>query len=280
MKKTFLVKRNALFSFTKMSWGALALTSVIGILCVRLIAPNFFWYVFTPIFHSADVFSEKSHALFSSFNNTATLTIQNEKLADENKALINEKQALLQKVAGLSALLDTSIPSKNIPMGILTSVIARPPTSPYDVLLLSKGSEEGVTLGMGAFGAGGVPLGIVSTVFDNFSRITLFSAPGVRVNGWVGHTNVPLTIFGAGAGALQASIARSANVTVGDRVFAPGPDMLVIGTIIRIDDDPSLPNVILRIQPTLNLFSTTWVLLRDVGASVQSAFSFATSSLP
>ena len=58
--------------------------------------------------------------------------------------------------------------------GIIAGIVARPPASPYDTLVLSAGSEEGVTLGMEAFGAGGVPLGVVSSVLANFSRVTLF----------------------------------------------------------------------------------------------------------
>ena len=75
---------------------------------------------------------------------------------------------------------------------------------------------------------------------------------------------------------MNASIARSANVVVGDAVFAPGPGMLPFGSIVRVDNDPSSTSVILRIMPAINLFSVTWVELRDTGEK----FFSATSTLP
>ncbi len=273
MKKTFLAKRNAIFSLANISWGAFALAIAIFLLFLRLLAPNLFWKIFTPVFRSSDALGEASHAIFVSFGDTAKLTIQNEKLADENAMLVNENQALIQKVKSISGLSTNS-------RGIIAGVVASPPESPYDTLVLSAGSNDGVALGMEAFaipndgqGDGGVPLGVVSAVFADFSRVTLFSAPDVTVNGWVGKKNLPaqaglpLIIKGTGGGTMSASIARSANIAVGDTVFAPGPGMLPIGKIVRIDNDPLSTSVILRIMPTLNLFSIAWVVVRDTGIS-------------
>jgi cell shape-determining protein MreC len=121
---------------------------------------------------------------------------------------------------------------------------------------------------MEAFGAGGVPLGKVTSVLSDFSRATLFSSPEMTTNGWVGSAKVPLTITGSGAGTMSASLARSADVSVGDTVSISGPGMLPVGVVVRIDSDPSSPAVTLRITPAVNPFSITWVLLRDTGATL------------
>jgi len=261
MKRTYLAKRNALLSSTNFSWGAFALIFVVFFLLLRLFAPNFFWNIFTPVFQTSDALANQSHTFFSSFGDTAELVLQNEKLMNENSALANENQALLQKMNSLSGL---SLDDR----GITAGVVARPPTSPYDTLVLASGSDAGVTVGMEAFGEGGVPLGIISSVSADFSRVTLFSAPGIVTSGWVGKANLPVTIKGAGAGAMQASVSRSAGITVGDVVFAPGPGMLPIGGVVRVDSDPTSPSVVLRIMPALNLFSTTWVTVRDTGTTL------------
>jgi hypothetical protein len=130
---------------------------------------------------------------------------------------------------------------------------------------------------MEAFGEDGVPLGTVSSVLSSFSRVTLFSAPGTATDGWIGSAHLPITIFGAGAGAMNATMPRSANVAVGDIISIPGPGALAIGKVSRIDGDASSPSVTLRIVPNANLFSTVWVLLRDTGTSIEM---FATSTLP
>lgn len=269
MKKIFLVKRNALLSSTDISWGMYALLVAILVLFLRFLAPNLFWHIFTPVFRGADILATGSHTFINSFSNTARLASENERLVNENVALSNENHTLLQKVAGLGALHETP--------GILAGIVARPPESPYDTLVLAGGSRAGITLGQEVFGPGNVPLGIVSSVLADFTRVTLFSAPGMTTNGWIGRAALPLIIRGAGAGALQASLSRSAGVVVGDIVFAPGPGMLPLGSVVRIDSDPSAPGVSLHIMPMLNLFSLAWVELRSTGIM---AFVSATSTLP
>lgn len=251
-----------------MSWGAFALIAAIFFLFLRLIAPNLFWKIFTPVFQASDSIAKTSHAFLSSFSDTAKLDLQNEKLISENAALANENQALAEKIESISGLSADA-------GGIIAGIVASPPLSPYDTLVLSAGSNDGVVLGMEAFGAGNVPLGAVSSVSSDFSRITLFSSPNMAVNGWVGKNNLPLIIKGTGGGTMSASAARSANIVAGDTVFAPGPGMLPIGSVVRADNDSSSSSVVLRIMPALNLFSIAWIELRNTGVM----FS-ATSTMP
>ncbi len=263
-----------------MSWGALALAFVLLFLFVRLLAPNVFWRMMTPVFGAAGSVAAGSRAFLSSFGNTADLALQNEKLQNENAALASENQTLLQKVADLGALLGAPAAEKTTAAHILAGVVARPPESPYDTLVLAEGANAGITVGMEAFGDGGVPVGVVSFVTSDFSRVTLFSSPGMTFTGWVGQARTPLVITGSGAGAMSASIARSANIAVGESVFGPGPGMLAIGSVARIDSDPSSPSVTLRITPAFNLFSASWVVVRDSGQALVGELSQATSTVP
>lgn len=276
MKRTFLVKRNALLSSRSFSWGALALAFSVVALLARLIAPDLFWQAFTPFSRVSDAIATKSHEFLSSFSDATVLAGRNETLVAENASLAIENQTLAQKVASLSALLGASASEREAP-SILAGVVARPPVSPYDTLVLAAGMTEGVALGMEAFGTDGVPIGIISSVDDDFSHITLFSTPGVVTNGWVGQDSIPLELMGAGAGTMQAFVARAAGISLGDVVFVPGPGQLPIGSVVRIDSDPRSPGVTLRIQPATNPFSLSWVTLRATGVM---GVAFATSTLP
>ncbi|MDP2655693.1 MAG: rod shape-determining protein MreC [bacterium] len=261
MKRTYLARRNALLSSTNFSWGAFALIFSIFLLLMRLLAPNFFWTVFTPVFRASDSLSEMSSSFFNSFSDTAKLSLQNEKLMNENIELANENIALIKKIENLSGLVQYD-------SGIMVGVVARPPQSAYDTLVLSAGSTDGIALGMEVFSAGDVPLGIISSVDENFSRVTLFSAPEMSTDGWVGKDDIPITINGAGAGVMNASASRSAGISVGDIVYAPGPGQLPIGRVVRVDSEASSPSVTLRIMPAINLFSVAWVIVRDTGISL------------
>ena len=271
MKKIFSAKRNSLLSVQYFSWGVCALAFALIALLVRLLAPNVFLQITAPVFGVSDALVAQGHSFLASFGSAAGLSAENERLSAENIALASENRALQQKYIDTSALLDVA----GTGTGILAGVVARPPESPYDTLLLAAGAKAGVTLGMEAFGDGDVPIGIVSSVLADFSRITLFSAPGMSTSGWVGSKKVPLTIKGQGGGALYASVSRGADTVTGDVVFVPGPGQLPIGTIVRVDGDPLSPGVTLRITPTLNLFGTTWVVLRVTGVA---PMQFATST--
>lgn len=278
MKKTFLATRNTFLSSSNISWGTFTFAIALFVLALRLLMPNTFWYVFAPLFRAADTLAAKNHVLLNSIGQRAELAAHYERMVDENTALIAENQVLLKKEAALVALLGSPVPEG--PRGILAGVVARPPESPYDTFVLAAGSLDGVILGQEAFGAGGVPLGVVSSVLAHFSRVTLFSAPGVVTHGWVGSASTALVITGAGAGAMNANISRSAGVLEGDTVFVPGPGMLPVGTVVRIDHDPASPSVTLRIQPAVNLFSVSWVTLRDTGATLAGSSLFTTPTRP
>jgi len=273
MKRTFLAKRNALISSRGISRGVLLLLFPLILLFVRIFAPNFFWQIFAPAFRVSEALTAESRRFVNGFRDVAVLAEQNEKLTAENSALASENRTLLQKSDELSRLLGTS--TQKDASGVLAGVIARPPESPYDTLVLAAGEKDGVTIGMEAFG-GGVPIGFVSSVASNFSRVTLFSSPGTLTSGWIGREGTPLSIIGAGGGALQAHIARAANVVEGDAVFVPGPGMLSMGRVARVESDPLSPGVTLRIQSAVNLFSLSWIELRATGVTPSTA---ATSTL-
>ena len=221
----------------------------------------------------SDTLARESHAFFDGFGNTATLALQNEKLMNENAALANENQALLKK--------------DDEHLGACTRYSGN--YSRHRRTPALKSVRYARTLRRQCRGRyarhGSVRRGWRAAWRRLFRTCQLlasdsFSAPNMTVNGWVGRTNVPVIISGAGAGVLNASVTRSAGIAAGDIVFAPGPGMLPIGVVTRIDSDPASPSVILRIMPILNVFSIAWVVVRDTGAALRGAFSSTTPILP
>lgn len=261
MRRTYLAKRNIIFSRENLSWGRGALAFALFALVFRIIAPDAFAASIGPLARFSNALSARTAYLFSSFADAAALSKENETLVNESLALASKNQALTQRVADLTALLgNVSTPTKSI----VASVILRPPESPYDSLLVDLGSRDGVTLHMLALGPGDVPLGTVIELHEQSARVELYSAPGKETNGWVGNTKIPLTIIGRGGGALEATISRSALIEIGDIVYVAGHGALPIGSVVRIDGDASSPGVVLRIQNATNVFSIIWVELRDI----------------
>lgn len=265
-------KRNALFSPAGFSWGALALALALCALSLRLAAPGAFMSAEAPLLRGASALSLGSASLLSGFSDSAALSARAEALALENSALSAENQTLRKQAADMAALLGGA-PERGAKTSRTLGVLFAPPAGPYDTLVLAGGAADGAAIGQEAFGAGGVPLGIVSSVSAGFSRVTLFSAPGIVTRGWVGSTTMPLDLRGAGGGALRATVARAEDIALDDPVFAPGPGALFIGRVARIDRDPASPSADILIRGALNLFSITQVELRDAPPAFSSALS-------
>lgn len=280
MKKIFSVKRNALLSPSDISGGGIALACVLAAVLLRIFFPGFFLTLSMPFVRVGNALSEETHSLLAGFSNASVLAAANESLTNENNALAAENRTLTDRVGTLSALLGDAGAGKQQGLGVIAGVVARPPVSPYDTLVVAKGTTDGIQLGMEAYGDGGVPIGTVTSVTSDFARITLFSAPGVSLLSWVGTQHLPLLIAGAGAGAFSATAPRATAVAVGDVVYAPGPGALPIGVVKRLGGDAAAPTVTLSIAPTANPFTLTSVVVRDSGAALSGALMCSTSTQP
>ncbi len=186
------------------------------------------------------------------FRTAGALTRERDELLRDNLALTEENRTLRARLTDVQGFL---LESGRIRAG----VFARPPVAPYDTVLVGAGRTAGVVAGAYVYGPGGVPLGTVDTVAEGTSRIALFSTGGRSTLGWVGDTRIPLTLTGRGGGAFLATLPRESGVVVHDVVYVPGPGALPIGTVVRIDSDPSAPRDTVFIAPYANLFSLTWV---------------------
>lgn len=180
-------------------------------------------------------------------------TNADEKLIEENAELRNENEALKARLQDVGAAED--IPTD---AGILVGVSARPPLSPYDTLLLTKGTEAGIRENAIVF-ALGVPVGTIAESGNGYARAVLFSSRGRTVEGWVGETRQPITMTGAGGGAFTAAVPRDLPITEGETVYLPGPGAFPAGTVRSIERHAASPSAELHIEPLVNLFTLTFV---------------------
>lgn len=174
-------------------------------------------------------------------------------LEEENAALANENELLRARLRDVGA--ERSLPQDS---GTLAGVLARPPLSPYDTLVLDQGSEDGITEGSLVY-AQGVPIGTIAEAGSATSRALLFSAPERITEGWIGENRLPVTLIGAGSGVFEADVPRETPVAEGDLVYIPGPGALPVGKVERVASQPSSPRAQLRIRPLVNPFALTWV---------------------
>ncbi|MDB4992214.1 MAG: Rod shape-determining protein MreC [Parcubacteria group bacterium] len=230
---------------------------ILLLLILRFFVPSVLSVISRPFWGVGSALTSFVH-VHSPAESKASLVQARDQLSADNAALTAQNAGLSAKVADLTALLGNRVePAK----GIVANVIARPPVAPYDVLIIDQGTNAGVRIGAQAQGAGGTPIGTVGETDAGQSRITLYSTHGIKTNGWVGSTRIPLTLTGAGAGAFIATVPKAAGVQVGDGVYLAGNGALPVGTVTNIETDPSSPTVDLDMHPYTNPFSLTWVTI-------------------
>lgn len=243
--------RNRILSGGGAAAAAVALLVLI-VLAVRFAAPGLLARLSSPLWNAG----ARLTASVGSIAGTRASEASPQELAAENTALTAQNAALTAKVADLTALLGTRTEPEK---GIVASVLARPPVAPYDVLIIDQGTNAGVALGALAFGPGGTPVGTVGVATSRESRVALFSTKGLQTNAWIGASRIPVTLTGAGAGAFTASLPRTAGVAPGDGVYVAAYGAVPIGTVVKVESDPSSPSVNLDVRPYTNPFSLTWV---------------------
>lgn len=259
MKTQFSRRRNSIIGPSFVGPVSLTLLALVLLFAlVRVFAPGVVVALGTPLWQGGTMLSAGVGNVGSFFTSSAKLANDRDRLLRENAALTVENATLAARTSDLTRVLGTRTEPGP---GILASVLARPPISPYDVLVVDQGTESGVQVGMRALGAGGVPLGTVESASGSSARVMLYSSSGRETESWVGEQRLPVALRGEGSGAFSATVARESGVVVGDMIYVTGAGALPIGTVTKVESDPSSPRSHIDIKPLLNPFSTVWVTL-------------------
>ncbi len=115
-------------------------------------------------------------------------------------------------------------------------VTARPPKTVYDTLTIAAGKNDGVFVGDIA-GAYGTAIGTVTSVSDESSVVTLYSAPNSKIHVLVGTKKIPSILVGEGGGSFNTEIPEQFSTAVGD---------------IMIDEETRLPLAIITSQTAIS----------------------------
>lgn len=181
---------------------------------------------------------------------TVTQSAMQEEVA-KLRARISELQSKNRQLQVKQTNSSESTGTTTLPTAYQTAqVLARPPQSPYDVLLINKGSNQEIEVGATVWWPPGVFLGEVVEVRPNNSLVRLVSSSGTRHAGRFGSTIVTET-EGQGGGGMRATVPADAEVATGtlvvsDRWGAP------YARIVKTEPAASLAKKRLFLQPLIS----------------------------
>lgn len=199
---------------------ALFVVGVGIVLLVRGTVPSAPTTIFSPLWKGSTMVANTLSGMTGYFKDKKAIL-------DENRRL---KEALM--VAELAALDRNQLFEENLdlkehlgrtgqPNAALASVLVKPPHTPYDTLIIDIGKNANVSVGDRVAAHGALLIGKVTEVYERTSRVTLFSAPSERYDGFL-RGSIPVSIEGIGGGSLRMLVPYDAQAVEGDAVSIPG----------------------------------------------------------
>lgn len=142
---------------------------------------------------------------------------------------------------------------------ILAGVIARPHQLPYDVLMIDRGSRDGVVENAPVFIRNNSVIGIVRTVTERSSLVELVSTPGFTTTVFVIGPDVFTNAVGYGGGLLRIGVPQGIALEEGNLVVIPSIVSGIYGAIGHIESSPTQPEQFGYVTMDIPISSLRWV---------------------
>lgn len=199
-------------------------------------------YVSQIIFRPAFVLGNNLGEKFSSF---ASYFYSKNSLFLENENLKNELSEISGRLSNYNIILDENLKMKEI-LGrkqekkdmILASILSKPNKSPYDTLIIDRGSKDGIEKGQKVFALGDVLLGYVSLTYPDSSKVILFSTPGEKIEVVISGRDAFMQLTGRGGGSYEMILPRDFILEKGTEVALTGVMPKTVGIVQTIISDP------------------------------------------
>jgi cell shape-determining protein MreC len=145
---------------------------------------------------------------------------------------------------------------------VLSLILAKPNQTPYDTLIIDRGTNDGISVDDLVFAHGDVLIGFIESVDKSSAKVLMYSTPGNISQVVYGNSGKYFNARGAGNGTLEVEVSREIEVAVGDQFFYPGLDNTLVGVVEKVHFDPrdSFKKVI--IKSPVNIQEERWVEVR------------------
>jgi cell shape-determining protein MreC len=208
-------------------------------------------YVVLPFVKTAGFFQGMGVAAVGTFTSKGALEVENRELKDQLALVevdLDRNKLLAQENLELKELLGRF--SKN--STVLTTVLAKPPMSLYDTLVVDVGSNNNVTVGDRVLALGVVPVGLINKVYPQTSVVQLFSSSGQKISVIVAG-KIQTVAEAQGGGNFIIKLPKGSLVEKGDIVSSPNIKAEVFGRIENIETNENDPFIYARFSLPVNM---------------------------
>lgn len=262
-------KRSRQFAPTHTKARRLRIAAVVVVIIAIFAVP----VIRTSLRHGVSAFglsiTKGANSIGGWFGSIGTAVRTKHSLEAENiqlKAKVDELTAQLaerDQLARDNAELRVAMGRKEIHHFTLAAVIAKPPHSIYDTLIIDGGASLGFVEGDIVYADGETPIGTIGRVMPNSAIVRLYSSPGERTEARLSPSNVDITLVGRGGGNFSATVPHDVTVAEGAAVITKEIDGSIIGVFKKITSDERDPfKTLLLVSPT-NINELAYVQVRQ-----------------
>lgn len=242
---------------------ALALLAA-ALIAVRVFAPGFasktLLSVFAPVWKGGNAALDAGMAAEGLAKSKRSLIEENASLRRELEAArleLSAARVLEAENAELRAALGVAGAEK----GTVAAVLAKPPVSPYDTIILEVPAGAAIAAGSPIYANEWVLLGEVAEVHGSRIVGRLYSTAGVETNAVIERTQSPHKAVGVGGGNFELRVPREVDVSVGDRLMSPGLSQKLLGEVRQIESGQSDSFKLALVRSPVNIFQLKWVII-------------------
>lgn len=229
--------------------------------------------VVSPLMPSAEIAFQKAreiknwgNANISAFKSKKNIQKENLELKEKNSEL-EAKILICDVFRRENEELKSFFSRDNNKKSILSVVVSRPPQSPYDILIIDAGSDDGVKNGMAATAYSDVFIGYAVEVFPKTSKIKLLSFPSEETNVYIqsagNETRISAIAIGKGGGNMEIKLPNSIEINSGDRITNTSVFPLLIGIVEKVEVNllESYQTILFRLP--VNIQELKYIIVQD-----------------
>ncbi len=261
MKTNFLQKNNSYALRGKKKRSLLVSVAILFLLCVlfRSTLKNLLFTVGKPFWNVR--------------NNVASFVTNNMEVLRSKRSLIDENNAFAEEInrneeersltdlirkenEELKSILNRGGSRYN---KILSAVLIKPFLSPYDTLVIDVGVQNGVSVGDKVLALGYSFIGYVKEVYEDSSKVVLYSSYGEKVKVLVGSNNISKEALGIGGGNFKIEIPKEVDIKEGDPIVIPSISYNIFAIVEKVEakENDSFSTVLFK--SIVNMSELKWV---------------------